>query len=99
MNLEKYTVENCENETIININLTQNDKIFFHKKEKSHLKTGEKICTIETVDGKFSVSSPNIGQITRIHNADTQLLKVILTLCKHEIEFNGMCADCGVDIR
>ena len=94
MNSAKFTFECSRNETIINFNLAENDKISFHKKEKSNLKKGDKICTIDSGNIKTAVVSPIYGRIDFI--IDT---KVVISECLHEMEFSGMCADCGVEIR
>ena len=81
------------------IKLNQNENIIFHKREKNHIKTGEKICSIETSKENKFISSPITGIIEKISRIDINSYIIVLKLCLHEIEFNGMCTDCGIDIK
>ncbi len=57
MNFGKYTIDELENETIININLNENENIIFHKRENNHIKIGDKMCTIVSKEEKNPILS------------------------------------------
>jgi hypothetical protein len=99
MNFEKCDIEEFENETIININLNHNENIIFHKREKNHIKIGDKICSIENSNQKNQIFSPINGTIQKISSCEIKKYIIVLKTCLHEIEFNGMCAECGIDLR
>ena len=81
--------------------MNENDIINFHKKEKISIKEGDKICTItdEITKTKISVISTNFGRIKQIVEIKGKSAKIVISLCEHEMEYNGMCADCGIDFR
>ena len=99
MNNEKFSLRFENKETIILLNLKENDKITLYKKEKNCLKEGDKICLIETGENKVQIVSPCFGQLTKIQNIEGKVSGLVITICEHEMEFNGMCADCGFDLR
>ena len=101
MNTGKYILNTDDKETIIIINLTENDKIIFHKKEKIIIKEGDKICTVtdDMTKNKISVISPSFGRIKQIIENKGESAQITISLCEHEMEYNGMCADCGIDFR
>lgn len=99
MNMQNFTIVQLENQTIISINLNQNENIIFHKKENHLLRIGDKICTIENLKEKKSIFSPIIGKIEKITINDLNSVIIVLKTCLHEIEFFGMCSECGIDIK
>jgi hypothetical protein len=99
MNFGKYTIDELENETIININLNENENIIFHKRENNHIKIGDKMCTIVSKEEKNPILSSLTGKIKKISKNDKNSFLIVLKTCLHEIEFNGMCAECGIDLK
>jgi hypothetical protein len=101
MNSEKFTLVSNENETIFKFNLAENDNIIFHKKLKCNLLQGDKLCTIESGlnKAKLAVNSPVYGQLSQLLEVNSRNPQAVITNCQHEIEFSGMCGDCGADMR
>ena len=96
---EKYSLKIEDNETYIFFHLCEKDIVTFFKKENSSLKKGDKICFIESEGNKIPIVSPGFGQLTKIEKNEGKAIKLIISMCGHEMEFNGMCADCGIDLR
>lgn len=99
MNSEKFSLEKNEEEAILNINLDGNDKIILLKKMKNCVKPNDKVCIIESGTIKTPILSPVYGQVRSISNLNEKSIKIVISICQHEAEFGGMCANCGVEMR